>query len=263
MKEKTIIICGCTKNSERYIENHLEKLYSLYSYCKKLHMVIYENNSVDDTKEKLKDFSKNNENVHLLLETVEIKPQKGIYQKPYFLAYARNKLLSYIRKKIVQFDYIVMVDLDNVISNFEPFKFYQTMEKYKTIDWDVLTANSDYNYYDIWALRINENIWNSRIHEKLWKSPIDYDCWQMGNPEKYVFANKINIPTDFNCLIPVNSAFGGLAIYKSKAIKNCHYSAYSEGKITCEHVFFHHQILTLNQGKIFICPDLIVKSQSR
>ena len=60
-------------------------------------------------------------------------------------------------------------------------------------------------------------------------------------------------------IIPVDSAFGGLAIYrKSNIPDNAKYIGLSlNGEKICEHVSFHNSIRQ-NQGSIFINPKLII-----
>lgn len=267
MSPPSVIVCGCTKNSANYIQSHLEKLYSLQSIYPRFQMVIFENDSTDNTKAILKQFETSHDNVHMLFDTlngkiktpVTIKPYSRYVQKPLNLSYTRNVLLDYVETHFSHFDYMMMVDLDSVVKNFEVSIIQHTMNKYVSSSWDALTANSTGKYYDIWALRINTEIWNSELHGKLWREPIDYDCWMKKDTQKSVRGNQINIPRDFP-LIPVTSAFGGMGIYRISSIKGCRYSAEFDQSLTCEHVYFHDRIIKRG-GKIFICPDMIVQSQ--
>ena len=270
MTQPKIIVCGCTKNSSSYIQSHLEKLYLLKSICSDFHMVIFENDSTDKTKIILEEFQSKHENTRMIFDTLKdkikissnvTKPYSRFVKKPLNLTYARNALLHYVETNYSHFDYMIMVDLDSVVKNFKPTLVQQILQKYDNSSWDVLTANSDTKYYDIWALRIYHDVWDQKLHGKLWKEPIDYDCWMMKYTKKYVHGNQINIPIDFP-LIPVTSAFGGLGLYKISSIIGCRYNAEFDNSITCEHVHFHDQIIKKG-GKIFICPDLVVRSQCR
>lgn len=269
MENKCIVLCGCTKNSSGYIYRNLENLYNIKSLCKEFHVVLFENDSSDTTKDVLKEFRDSHLNVHLIFDTLNgkistpetTKPYSRYVQKPLNLTYSRNSLLSYVRTHFLDFDYMIMVDLDSVIRDFKTSIINEVIEKYQYDSWDALTANSDKKYYDIWALRIHHDVWNPDLHGILWKDPIDYDCWMMRDKNKSVNANQICIPHN-SPLIPVNSAFGGLGIYKISSIENCMYDAEYDGSLTCEHVYFHNEMI--KKGcKIFICPSLIVKSQCR
>jgi len=269
MSPHSIIVCGCTKNSANYIQSHLEKLYALRSIYSRFQMVIFENDSTDNTKAILKNFEASHDNVHMLFDTLNgkiktpatIKPHSRYVHKPLNLSYARNALLDYIETHFSNFDHMIMVDLDSVVNKFKPSLIRNILEKYGSSGWDALTANSAGKYYDIWALRVYPDIWDPELHGKLWKYPIDYDCWMMRDTRKSVSGNQISIPVDFP-LIPVTSAFGGMGIYRISSIQGCRYSAEFDQSLTCEHVSFHNQIIK-NGGKIFICPDMVVQSQCR
>lgn len=268
MTQPKIIVCGCTKNSSSYIQSHLEKLYLLKSLCSDFHMVIYENDSKDRTRTVLEQFKSTHSNTHMIFDKLNgkinipstvTKPYSCYVQKPLNLAYARNVLLEYVETNFSHYDYMMMVDLDTVVKNFDPNMIHQILQKYNDVMWDALTANSDTKYYDIWALRIYPDIWNEELHGRLWKNPIDYDCWMNKDQKKSVHENKVNIPSNFQ-LIPVTSAFGGLGLYKVSSINGCRYSAEFDQSLTCEHVHFHDH-LNKKGGNIFICPDLVVRSQ--
>ncbi len=121
-------------------------------------------------------------------------------------------------------------------------------------DWDVCTANQQYHYYDIWALR-----------HKIW---CPNDCWQQlkffnhyglkGNKATFsgIYSKMLVIPHDAPW-IEVDSAFGGLAIYHRYVLEKAEYvGILKDGTKICEHVGFHQQIK--DQGfKIFINPALI------
>ena len=54
--------------------------------------------------------------------------------------------------------------------------------------------------------------------------------------------------------IPVESAFGGMALYRVSAIGTCRHSAPGDD---CEHVAFH-QCLRDHDGRLFIHPGVVV-----
>jgi hypothetical protein len=122
-------------------------------------------------------------------------------------------------------------------------------------NWDVVTANQSGRYYDIWALR-----------HPLW-SP--NDCWEALDfyrshvkfPElalTYSLRSRMIKISRESKWIPVESAFGGIAIYRSTVLKT---PAIYSGRGTdhlpiCEHVPFHH-LLRENGARIFINPKFI------
>ena len=189
-----------------------------------------------------------------------------------------NKYPNLLNNK---YDYMILVDLDNVMKKFNKEGLIKAFS-YDLKSWDVLTGNCKNRYYDIWALRLNENNWTS-LHSKLWKKCLDYDCWDMlthkaniGLNEKniHIKSYQVNIPDDFN-LIQVDSAFNGIGIYKVSKINKCKYVGFTQfcscekynckfGPCTwakCEHVSFHADMVKKKNAKIFICPQLIIKDQ--
>jgi glycosyltransferase involved in cell wall biosynthesis len=238
------IVCGCTKNSAAYIEKHLSLLYSMSPFFEKFKMIIYENDSTDNTKEILEEFKK----THVLFDYVSEKLNSSIRTE--VLAHGRNTLLKYISG----YEYMIMVDLDDVIATFKPS---QLKYLFQETGWDALFANCLGKYYDIWALR---------IREKTPECPfeiIDYDCWEMAKHYSKIMVSQHQIQIPITTpLIPVNSAFGGFGIYRVSAIGNAKYvgvKTYKNiSKIVCEHVEFHNQ---LKGARLFICPKFLVNKQ--
>jgi hypothetical protein len=148
------------------------------------------------------------------------------------------------------FEYMIMVDLDDVIATFKPSQIKYLFEH---TEWDALFANCLGKYYDIWALRIERDKWTQLCPFQV----IDYDCWeavQKYRTRQVVSQHQISIPVS-TPLIPVNSAFGGFGIYKVDKI-NGRYNGF-DGRIRCEHVEFHK-----GMKRLFICPKFLVNKQS-
>lgn len=300
ISDYSIIICGCTINSSSYIERHLQHLQELKPLFKDFSIVIYENDSVDNTTEILKDLERNG--------TIQLITEKGITnrlkKRTTIIAHGRNTLIDHVIK-CNKYDYMIMVDLDDILKQPIGDSIKRAFE-YNTNEWDVLTGNCSGLYYDIWALRINKKQW-SETHQAIWDTCLDYDVWDMIKHvnyanmikeleereknfayyttttqkilqrkilrETYVKSFQKNIPST-SPLIPVESAFGGIGIYKISAIKDCKYNGLQTNctcsdydvkgdciDIACEHISFHKDIIQKNDGKIFICPTLLVANQ--
>ena len=259
-----IVLCGCTKDSEKYIRNHIYKLYTIRNLCNQLRIIIYENDSTDSTIKILKSMV---EVDHVINETLPFKKDRIKT-----LCHGRNKLLEYVFEHYKNYDLMIMVDLDDVISEFNYKMLENVFSEYKLSEWDVLTANNYGVYYDIYALRTRSN--------HIWTSGMNYDCWNTINSQRrqiellsggqiskneYIellyrhikdYQKKIPHTGD---LIPVISAFGGMAIYKINILdQNTKYNC-TEG---CEHVGLHKSISDKG-GKIFICPMLLTLGEKR
>jgi hypothetical protein len=268
MNKYKTIICGCTKNSSSYIYQQLLKLVKIGELFAKYHIIIYENDSNDNTCEILEKFKSEQSYFTFIHETDVVKKYikyRNIDNRVQILSHGRNQILNEINQKYKTYDFMIMIDLDNVLDKFKT-ESISNIFKYDINSWDVLTANCVNKYYDIWALRISSNIWKPEIHGRIWHKPINHDCWNeiVDNihPKNCVKNYQKIIPIN-NQLIETDSSFGGLGIYKISKIQNCKYDSiyynthfnYIHGQ--CEHVGFHKDIKN-NNGKIFICPSLLV-----
>jgi glycosyltransferase involved in cell wall biosynthesis len=256
---KKVVIVGCTKNSGHYIEERLHKLVEIGKLFTTYNIVLYENDSTDNTVEILTQFKNNNTLFNFISEenVIERIKYKQLHNRVQILEHCRNSLLNHVLKHFLEYDLMIMIDLDNVLEKFNP-KTILNAFNYGD-DWSALTANCFGKYYDVWALRISDKIWKQHIHGKIWKTPLMHDCWsQIANnvhPRICVDAYQQIIPINMP-LIQTTSSFGGLGIYKIKDIQHCKYKCYNDMYMfcQCEHVSFHTSI----HGKTFICPSLLV-----
>jgi hypothetical protein len=248
MKQYGVIFGGTVRNSGEFIKKNLENIDKCGSLFKNYSVVIYENDSSDDTRQILNDNKKDNYNYIFEDNITEPSRTKRI-------SHGRNKVLDKIRElnKDNTYQYMVILDLDDINSY---GKFVDTIYTcFLYDDWNVLTGNQSGRYYDIYALRK--------------KGDVEYDCMK----EVYDDMNKTGISyTDaFNKwavskmknypqgeLLEVDSAFGGIAIYKLASIPNtCKYKGeYDTGGDICEHVPFN-KCLKDNGAKIYINTSFI------
>jgi hypothetical protein len=268
MNNYKVVIVGCTKNNQKYITSHLLKLVQIGSQFKDYKIIIYENDSTDNTLEQLQVFKSGNENFDFIHETQVINKYsnfRNIDIRAAILTHGRNLLLNQVINKYSMYDYMIMTDMDNVLIDFNPQNIGEAF-KHNVDEWDAITTNCTIKYYDIWALRISNNIWKPEIHGKIWDRPIVHDCWrqvlQNIHPSQCVDNYQKFIPPTMP-LIETESSFGGFGIYKISKIKNCKYNGFvynSDGTVKysqCEHVAFSADIRK-NGGKIFICPSLLI-----
>jgi len=276
MEKLNIIVCGCTKNSANYIEKEINSILNLKQLFLSLNIVIYENDSTDNTRNLLKSMEKNNK-ISLISES---GIQSRLKHRTMIIAHGRNKLVEFVNSKDT-YDYMIMVDLDNIMEGFDKQGLIDAFN-YDLDTWDVLTGNCKNIYYDIWALRLNKTKWGND-HHKIWNKCLDYDCWGMINHRKQQGFNEMpchiqpfqkHIPRE-SSLLQVDSAFGGIGIYKVSKIKNCKYYGFTRhcsckkyniplgpcAWQTCEHISFHKDMIEKYNAKIFICPQLIIKEQ--
>lgn len=268
MNKYKAVISGCTKNSGNYIYHQLLKLVKIGELFAEYHIIIYENDSNDNTCKVLEQFKLENPYFTFIHETQVVEKYinyRNIDHRVQVISHGRNRILHEINEKYKTYDFMIMLDLDNILDNFKP-EIISNIFNYDINSWDVLTTNCINKYYDIWALRISSDIWNSEIHGKIWHKPINHDCWH----EMVDNIHPILCVKNYQKIIPINSplietdsSFGGLGIYKISKIQNCKYDSIYYNKQNnnirgqCEHLAFHKDIKN-NGGKIFICPSLLV-----
>ena len=169
------------------------------------------------------------------------------------LAYCRNAyLIELVENQLYRnIDYVIVADLDQLNRKLTSKSIESCWDRE---EWDVCCANQEGPYYDIWALR--HPIWCPND----WRDEQSFFMKFYHNQHlvdrSTLHYRMIRIPVDSNW-IEVDSAFGGLAIYKKEALINARYSGCDEnGNERCEHVSLHRKLRKLG-NRIYINPKLI------
>ncbi len=248
-KSESAIVVGIVRDVEKSLASDIERLSKAFSRFTKLDWFLVESGSNDASLSVLDHHSNRMNNFqyrHLLIDS-SLKRTEN-------MAVARNTYLDYLREnsRLDSYQYVIVADFNNLNSKLEKVAVDSCFDN---PTWDVVTANQEGRYYDAWALR-----------HPLW-SP--NDCWEQHEffrkytrfPESAVTysmrSRMLRIPKDSEW-IEVDSAFGGLAIYKASFLgSNARYSGIKEdGKQICEHVPFHSNLK--NEGAtIFVNPAFI------
>jgi hypothetical protein len=245
-----VLIVGLARNCQDTIEREVQIINSAFSEAETVNWLVIESDSDDET---LATLEKLSENVEFAFITLG-KLRKQYPKRTERIAKCRNRYLQELRvnKKYDNIDYVVVADLDGVNSELTKtavkscWKFAE--------EWDACFANQSKVYYDIWALR-----------HKTW---CPNDCWQTyefflnHGMSKHralhaaVYSRMLNIDSNEDP-IEVNSAFGGLGIYKKHAILASAYIGLDDNKEEiCEHVNLHTTMR--DKGlKLYIIPSLI------
>ncbi|MBI5273316.1 MAG: hypothetical protein HY861_04970 [Chlamydiia bacterium] len=225
-KEK-ILIGGVCRNTANTVSNVIRNAQSLGNRFADYAVLIYENNSTDNTAPLFSQWVKDNPHVVFVSETVQKLPPSRTER----ISRARNAVLSLARApKYADFKYFVIVDLD--FSTPWPIeRIVQTIERGG--DWDCIAANGiDPNgaYYDRYAHRDTKRPFGPELLGEWWRTQ--------------VMKTPVFFPSKERGLIPVFSAFGGLAIYKTASILPFHYS----GTVTRDLQEYYTRILHKTWG---------------
>ena len=254
LSKKKIVIAGCGQNIRPYIQRVFKNIYTIARLFNDYKIIIFENDSIDNTLEILNAYDKKDPNMILLTERNIPVPT---YLHPCRIAYCRNRLLEKINNSFADYDFMVMLDLDDVCV--APIQIHHFKNIFKNKVWDSVSFNRD-KYYDKWALRY---------------PPFMKSCWNFARrAECHRYTMKLEHHIIHllknNDMVPVLSAFNGFAIYKIDKIKGCIYDGRNKerplGNRTrhmqdCEHVAFHRAMMEKNNARHFI-SSLILFSHS-
>jgi len=218
MKAVKVVICGVTKDDGAILPLTMARIEKTGGLFRNYRVIIYENDSQDNTPDILKQWQTVNPRVKIITESIADTPLMGITRTER-LAFFRNRYLQHIREsgEYADYDFVIVADMDlkGGWSN------DGIATSFAHSGWDIVAGNSigyhnlRKSYYDIFALR-PKTILNTGFVYK-----IIGDGWQLrrGDP-----------------LISVQSGFGGLALYRKEAIISRQYSGTVNGQTMCEHV---------------------------
>ncbi len=260
--DKRVCIVGCARNIGQFIDKTMQKMRELKAtFHPESRIIVAENDSTDDTKRILMDHAKEDKNITILNYDGKVSMPLRTER----LAFLRNELISHVNQNYPDCDYVINADLDIITHSLDVNKVHDVLRKMENTPWDALFANSQPYYYDIWALRSS-------------KIGCEVDCWDAvhHNPSpdanvKYVNNYTKPIPTDASPFL-VDSAFGGLGIYRMKSIKGSKYDGVTRfctlghsdvskcNRECCEHVAFHADMKKNGHGNLYIVPELTVNS---
>ena len=270
-KISSMSICATARNAADRLVDSLEVVARLSDLAKITKVYIVTNDNCDQTDDVLDRWSKlapGRKILHLdgLAACVTDRIDR--------LAHARNAYLQALRSECDVPEFVLMLDMDGPNVGLDPATVLAAI-KQAPANWSALFANQNESYYDLFALRkkdwVEEDPWLI-VHRRLtWlrRTPgrqIDQAVggwiskyYEKRLSAKHVLSRQYRIPVT-SPYIKVDSAFGGLAVYRTKYIQNAWYGSRNNmGQSTCEHVLFNAAVRRNNPG-LYICPFMTNKS---
>jgi len=259
-----ILVTGTVSNVSKTIIREIEKLKIALSGFKIIKFYLVESDSTDETIKKLKILKSTSNNFdYISLGRLKSKIPDRLER----IRFCRNKYIDFIRANSKNCPtYILVADLDGMNT---ALKSKGVLSCFSRLDWDVVTANQTFGYYDILALRKDgwqENDWTEEL--KLMKDQLVWSeihgCRIISKIRNYFVLTKLKQRILFAKMrrinsrsewIKVDSAFGGLAIYKKEVFLNFDYIKEFH-TIETDHVSLNRKIVR-NGGNIYINPGLI------
>jgi hypothetical protein len=244
-----VVVVGCVRNGAKTVRRAVETLARATAGFANVQFLVVESDSNDSTLAELARLREQSERFEFvclgaLAERIPARTER--------IAHCRNRYLEELRTnaRYSSADYVMVADFDGVNNDLRREAVETCWSA--NVAWDVVTANQRDAYYDIWALRHPD-----------W-CPVD--CHEQYARLRGIFGHPralmISIHSRMARLSPtaawieVDSAFGGLAIYRREALLVGSYSGVLGGEPICEHVPLHAQ-LRAKGFRIFINPALV------
>ena len=254
LKDKILNVTGLARNVGDKLEKNILAINNLSEKCKQINYFIYENDSSDNTVSILEKLKNNLPSFNYLSENLNLQKFGSVKDKNRTLALAkhRNTCLKFIQKNHSDADFTLVSDLDfEVISLFGMLNSFGFFCRYDSID--AIAGNS----FQIQASSQKPN------NKRLW----NYDSWafrgtwwdDLQNYTNYFKSSDPMLwfgywhPPIGSSPIQVNSAFGGLCIYRNSKFLQGVYSGED-----CEHVCFHKTLRESCGFSLFLNPSQIM-----
>ncbi len=262
-KDSSLIVCGIVRDCSSEIRRNISCIEKICSRFRKYEILIFENNSIDDTKDILEKWSIKNKNVKVFCSDFDETIYKNIPTPKEFnssnsrrriekMVNYRNLYMNYIYEQKIESDYLMVVDLDvtkiNIKGVITSWGFDQKWDAITSYGYSI-SPKLKRRYHDTYAL----------VEYGLENIPQSEDTIDK-NRYRWNFLKK-NMP-----LFKVFSAYGGLAIYKFEAIKNMNYQLINNlsggVEVRCEHYSIYKQMKEKGYTQTYINPNMQILYQA-
>jgi hypothetical protein len=237
MRSSRVAICGLARDVGHILPTLIPQVTALLECFREGTVVVYENDSHDNTVDLLQAESFEDDRWHTMCHKLGQHrfPSKRSVARSCGLASCRNVYREYVLSHFSEFDYVIVLDFDTLA-----FSLPGVCRTFAESDWDACasfglqaepswTSPTGFANFDVWA-------WRSLKHPEPHKP---------GDPAVRGYRIHRGAP-----LIPVLSAFGGMAVYTMDAFS---VSAYRGGD--CEHALFHEDQRRRGLGRFYVSPD--------
>lgn len=248
--DSRILVAGIVRDCATHIAPEVARVAAALRGFKQIDWLLIESDSSDGTAESLRALESRMKGFRCVSLG---RLGDGIPMKTQRLALCRNAYLHEIRSNpdYSGADFVLIADFDGTNKLITEAAVSSC---WRRNDWDVCTANQSGPYYDVWALR--HAAWSPNDCWAHYRFLIRHDVSSERARDLAVHSRMIRLDPGEEW-IEVDSAFGGLAIYRRHALESAEYGGVDvDGGQVCEHVPFHAQIRASGR-KIFVNPALI------
>jgi len=249
-RRKSVVVCAVVRDSDQSLRRVVDVVRRSFSSFREVHWCVVESDSRDETLHTLEQLAQSVPNFrYVSLGNLEHRFPKRTQR----IAYCRN-----VYRRIVAWSpryfgvkYVAVLDVDHV-------NYGLTREAvdsaFSRKGWDACFANQFGKYYDLYALRHEH--WNSSdmVASARFFSSISGVDEQTATAK--LFSQRMVSLSPTTNWIRVDSAFGGLGIYRKGLLRLSSYRGQLGGHSVCEHVPFHMGFAFWRK-RLFINPALL------
>ena len=239
MAKTRVVITGLARNVGHVLPLTIRRVENLGRCFADYRVVVYENDSSDDTRLLLARWARGNPRVHVTAEVLDdpVNPATRCLERAARMARYRRRCQEAVLDCGGEFDATIIVDFD-VRGG---FSIDGIASSFGQPGWDFVGANglicrrdglrmNALRQYDTWALRFDADL------TPLSTSTAGGLLFDRGAP-----------------LVPVTSCFGGLGIYTMEA-----FQAGTYGSDDLEHATFHRSLSEQGHRRLFLNPSQLV-----
>ncbi len=238
MRQQRVVIGGLARDIQSVLPLTRARIECLGSLFGDYRVVIYENDSADETAEMLRLWSASNRRVTALSERRDdpVNRPTRCLSCAARMAYYRSRCQSHIAAQLADFDQVILVDTDLVggwsydgVANTYGHDGWDFVGAFGVIFRRVACFPNRLAHYDAWAYR------RDRDFAPLTTKQVNSMLFERGQP-----------------LQPVSSCFGGLGVYTMPA-----YLAGRYDGSDVEHVTFHRELHRRGFCRTYLNPSQI------
>jgi hypothetical protein len=239
MADSRVAITGLARNIGRVLPVTIQRIENLGRCFADYRVVVYENDSTDDTRLELARWSRGNRRVHLVTEVLAdpVNPTTRCLARAARMARYRKRCQEEVLDQCRSFDAAIVIDFD-IQGGFSIDGIAST---FGHTGWDFVGANGLICRRDGWKM-------NALRQYDTWALRFDADLTPLSTREAAMYVYDRGAP-----LVPVTCCFGGLGIYAMEA-----YAAGSYSEDDLEHATFHRSMIGAGHSKLFLNPSQLV-----
>jgi len=250
IEEAKVTIVGLARNCQNVVGSELRRIDAAFAEFKGRNWIVVESDSDDGTADEIRSIGSKMD--LQLISHGKLRDRHP--RRTHRLAFCRNTYLEEIESDSAsgRCDYVVVVDLDGVNNALTRMSIRACWDA--EVDWDACFANQSGPYYDVWALR--HSSWMPGDWYETYEFLLQHGLRQHKAMDTACYARMFTLDAETPPL-EVESAFGGLGIYKRRLFDGGRYVGEGEaGREVCEHVALH-EAMRREGARLFIIPSCI------